>query len=346
VALGLLVAVLLITRQSGRVPSKSLTLLAESEGAIRAVAFQYTRETAPFTLPPIKAFLAQVESETEVVAVCGNEDDAAAARRAYAECKLRTVVVGKPITGWCKDRFLVARGEPAPLAYPKPSESGLATRTNDSLVAPALAAAYPKQFRTAQIPMDFDAGDILATGSHVIFSDSLWRKNGCPRGFRGTIERLFRGKTVWLRGVPDHHIGMYAAPLDGRVAVVGDLEMGRRLWTKRMEARFGKPDFSRETVRGFASAAEQLRKAGYRLIRAPEIVLAPKVYITYTNGVFETRGSRRIVHMPLYGDATLDAAGRRAYESAGWEVRPIPVETVYRFRGTIGCLINVMERDP
>lgn len=349
IALGLLIAGGFVLRQSRLPGLDSLQLLPENSGAIKTVALQYTRQSGLSSSPCYRAFLGQLEPGTEVIVVCGDDADAASFRHLIADrcltrARIETVTVGKPITGWCKDRFLVTSDRPAALVHPPAADPGLAARSNDSLVAPALAKAYPNRFRCVELPIRFDAGDIVATRSRVIVSDNLWRKYGRPADFKAQLYRQFGRGVLWLRGVPDHHIGMYAAPLDERTVVVGDPELGRSLWTKASETSLGAADFSSATVAAFKRAARQLRSAGFRVIRAPLIPLGPQTYVTYTNGVFETRGGRRIVYMPVYGDAALDAAGRKAFESAGWQVRPIPVRSVYKFRGTIGCMINVLER--
>jgi hypothetical protein len=70
----------------------------------------------------------------------------------------------------------------------------------------------------------------------------------------------------------------------------------------------------------------------------------PKTFITYTNGVFETRDGVRIVYMPWYDWPALDEAARATYASLGYRVHPVPVRALYPLRGTIGCLINVLAR--
>jgi hypothetical protein len=349
IALGLLIAAVLISLQS-RPRHHAIRLLAEDDGAIKTIALHYTRDAAEYSGPCYRAFLSQIDPGAEVIAVCGDDADAASFRSMEKSLgqrmprNVKIVVLGKPITGWCKDRFLVSAGPPSLLIHPKASDTGLAARTNDSLVAPLLGRLYPRRFRSFEIPMVFDAGDILATRSKIIVSDSLWIKNGRPKDFKRWVESLFDGGVIWLRGVPDHHIGMYAVPLDDKTVVVGDPDLARTLWKKTAERALGKPDFSEKTTAEFRRAAEQLKSAGYRVIRVPLAPIAVKTYITYTNGVFEKRGGHRIVYMPTYGVAALDSAARKAYESADYEARPIPVCTVYRFRGTIGCLINVVER--
>ena len=103
-------------------------------------------------------------------------------------------------------------------------------------------------------------------------------------------------------------------------------------------------DFSDATQRRFDTAAERLGQLGYRVIRIPNVPLEDKTYITYTNGVYETRDGRRIAYLPIYGIDELDLAARETYARLSWEVRPIRVRHVYPFHGTIGCLVNVLAR--
>lgn len=349
VLLGLALVGVYLQWQSHVLTVRPLNLLPENAGAISTVAIHYTRDTAPGTGPCYRAFFRSVDGSTRVIAVCGNGSDAAEFRRVAPSWglnrdRIECVVIGKPITGWCKDRFLVASGKPACLVHPPRTDAGLETRVHDSLVAPALARAYPDRFSTVQIPLEFDAGDIVATRNRVIVSDVLWAKNERRPDLRRLLQRSFGKDVLWLKGAPDHHIGMFAAPLDDHTVMVGDPKLARPLWTDEVESKLGHADFSPEAVAPFDRAAKQFQAAGFRVIRVPTAVIAPRVYVSYTNGVFETRGGRKIAYMPAYDSPALDRLAARLYAKAGWQVKPIPVKTVYRFRGTIGCLVNVVER--
>jgi len=48
--------------------------------------------------------------------------------------------------------------------------------------------------------------------------------------------------------------------------------------------------------------------------------------------------------MPSYGVPELDSAAAKAYRSQGFDVKPVPVASVFRLCGTIGCLVNVLGR--
>ena len=427
-AIGIAIAAVWLARQSTHAPASGWNVLPEDAGSLQTIALQYTKAAGPDIRPPYRAFLSAIDPSTSVIAVCGDQADAVDLDnflRSCPEChgdRVRKVVVGAPITAWCKDRFLVTGSTPAALLTPKPPVTGLAGRDNDAQVAAAIARAFPGRFRVVPTGMYFDSGDIVATPTRLIVSDSLWRKNaGNPvslsstsrtahrpvgpvppgLGVRGsdfgpsiaspaplslegrggggeghpgilgrsagsnsspsrfgrggeertgvgsfdrTLAAEFGRRVVHLHGVPDHHIGMFAAPLDDRTVIVGDPSMARPLWNPTLDHALGKADFSPRIDALFSNAAAELRAAGFRVIRAPLVYFGPQEYLTYTNAVLETRGGRRIVYMPSYDVPALDDLGRDAYESAGWQVRPIPVRTLYRYRGTIGCLINVLQR--
>ena len=79
-------------------------------------------------------------------------------------------------------------------------------------------------------------------------------------------------------------------------------------------------------------------------MRVPNVPFDEKTYLTYTNGVYESFGGRRIAYMPTYEEPKLDEAAIEVYERLGWEVRPIRVRRLIPHHGTIGCLVNVVGR--
>ncbi len=112
-------------------------------------------------------------------------------------------------------------------------------------------------------------------------------------------------------------------------------------------------DFSDAMVARFDRAAKDLADAGYRVVRIPTVAFDDKTYFAYTNGVYETRGGKKIAWVPQYADtslpdaakiAKLDEAARKIYEDLGWTVKPVAVRASYPYHGTIGCLANVLAR--
>lgn len=326
-------------------------LLPENEGRIAAVEVQYA-PASPELTRCVASFLKQVSPEAEVIAACPDERACAQFRELAAGWGLRsvsTVSAGAPITGWSKDRFLVTGSHPATLVTPRQETAGFQSRTNDQKVAPALARAFPGRFRTKALPIRFDSGDILASRQHIFVSDVLWEKNqhsgfGSKAELARYLRKTFGRQVVWLSPAPPHHIGMFLAPVDETTVAVGDPDLGRRLWRSDLCGLPDRPDLADAAAQPFRAVIAQIEKSGFRVVRVPCVCFAPQVYLTYTNGVFETRGKRRIVYMPVYGQKALDAAARSAYEAAGFQVRAVPVRDVFRHRGTIGCLVNVLRR--
>jgi hypothetical protein len=234
-------------------------------------------------------------------------------------------------------------------------------RHNDWQTVAALARASSGKVERKVAPFDFDAGDFAVTGRHVIVGANLLTKNE-RRDIPNTHE-LRRRLSAWLDqpvlvlgehpdDVPDHHLAMTWTPLGDRLALVGDPRLAKAIVGPSFDPAARSPethqplgaDFSAETAGKFERVAEDLERAGYTVIRIPNIPLDPKTYITYTNGVYETRGRQRIAYVPQYGIESLDAAARQIYVRLGWTVSPIRVARVYPYHGTIGCLVNVVER--
>lgn len=354
--------------------------LAEDRGTLAEVVVHYVRAFEPLfgtayrdflgTLPPTTHLLviaARAEAEAgpperEVDAFLGRIDPSGALGR-----RARVVEVDGPISIWSKDRALVlapkAKGERSILAVPVKPDPAWQERANDWRTPAAIAAAEPDRFEVRELPLDFDAGDFAVTGDRVIVDVNLLSKNrrhgvGSGGALREVLAHLLGREVVVLGAVdgdvPRHHLSMYLTPLGDGTVLVGDPEaavplVGADFSPGAASPETGLPlraDLSRATVRRFARAAEDLARAGFRVERIPTVAFDDKTYLAYTNGVYETRGGRRIAWMPTYGVAALDRAARQTYERLRWEVRPVAVEQAYPFHGTIGCLVNVLARGP
>lgn len=219
----------------------------------------------------------------------------------------------------------------------------------------------PERFYVRQLPLAFDAGDFDVAGGRVLVDDNLVTKNR-SRGV-STVQELSKlvegllARPVQVLGasdgdVPRHHMSMYMAALDGGVALVGDPRagmavVGQSYTPGEIDPDTGNPlraDFSDAMVARFDHAADALAAAGWRVVRIPEVPFLDKTYMAYTNGVYETRGGKRVAWMPTFNLPELDARARAVYESLGWQVRPVRARALYAWHGTIGCLVNVLAR--
>jgi hypothetical protein len=271
------------------------------------------------------------------------------------------VVAGAPISPWSKDRALVAAGPPSELLVPaRPGGPGERRRA-DWRTPLELAGALPEELHATVLPLDFDAGDLAVTGGRVLVDANLVGKNAArgldsPARLAEALGRLFHAPVTVLGGrpgdVPRHHLSMYLTPLGGGEVLVGDPRQGRRLVGEgftpgERSPETGLPlvaDFSERTMARYDRAAADLRANGFRVVRIPTVPFDDKTYLAYTNGVFETRGGRRIAWVPTFGIPALDQAALAVYASQGFEVRPVPSRAAFPYHGTIGCLVNVLGR--
>ena len=222
--LGLCVAAgLLWWRAADRPQVARFRLLPENEGAIAAVAFHFVPEAADTTTPALRAFLTALAAEVsagpdpshpvQVYAVCSDEPAAAALRHAWADWRLGTaarlqpIVLGTPITPWSKDRFLVGEADLPPghltLLSPAADEQGWGTRSNEAAVAPTLAGALGGRATAETVSLAYDAGDLLATRTHLFAGEPLYGRNQARWAhsrpeLRQKLEGAFGLPVVWL----------------------------------------------------------------------------------------------------------------------------------------------------
>jgi hypothetical protein len=379
--LGLVAALAVIVWRGRRVGEARVDLpgellLPEASGAITAVVMHYVPTLEALVEPTYADFLRAVSPDVHVVMVMGSDPTGTDRKKLDAMLRRidpagslasRTEVVEAqgPISTWSKDRALVTAappdGRPATLVEPSEPRTDWVERHNDWLTVPAIARVSSGRFAARVAPFDFDAGDFMVDGGRLIVDTNLLDKNR-HRGIADVADlgrRLglyFRMPVVVLGrdfgDTPRHHLAMYMTTLDPGVVLVGDPAAARAVLGEGWLPgdRSGDtdeplvPDFTGEMTARFDRAADEMRAAGYRVERIVNVPLDDKTYLSYTNGVFEVRGGRRIAYMPVYGFDAIDAAARSTYERLGWEVRPIRVRSVYPHHGTIGCLVNALSR--
>ncbi len=269
--------------------------------------------------------------------------------------RLHMVVVGQPITTWSRDRYAALvddQGRGSILAPPR-VETPFQKRAGDASSPAAIShAVYDREPAIANIV--FEGGDLAATPRWVFADANLAARNaGRTASDRASIEaelhRRLGQDIVWLGDtvgdVPRHHIMMYMMPIDDQTIAVGDVRAGVQLLASEPEgADLALADSEAEAQR-FDHAAGQLTAMGFHVVRVPAVVLAGAgSYVTYTNALFDRRGDQRIVYLPTYALPALDAAGTAFWETQGFEVHPIDVSSIYQLNGSLGCLVNVLQR--
>ena len=393
VLLGIVIVVLVLRyapREKVAAPAKDPAPLAgavlvEDRGTLDEVLFHYVPRLEPIFAAPYRDFLGTLDPSTRLVAVIQRDGPGGGPDSLHRflkkidpsgaiDARTRIVEVPGPISAWSKDRALVlgpgTTSDRTGLLIPVPPDPKWVERANDWRTLAALAGAMPERFYVNEMPLEFDAGDFAVTGTRVLVDVNLFVKNrargiASAPAMRELVAKLLARDVVMLGAedgdVPRHHMSMYMAPLGEDTVLVGDPKaaipiVGADYVPGEPSPDTGNPlrgDFSDVMVARFERAAKDLTDAGYRVVRIPTVAFDDKTYFAYTNGVYETRGGKKIAWVPQYADtslpdaakiAKLDEAARKIYEDLGWTVKPVAVRASYPYHGTIGCLANVLAR--
>jgi len=343
--------------------------LPEDGGRIARVVMQYQPDAGPLVAQIYAQFLSAAGNKVDIVWVVGKSSDLddlkARLGPAWPAGHCRSVVVGKVISTWSKDRFvaLSALDRPGAAVACAPARTRAASplRTNDQEVPYRLAQQMSRAFYVRGTDADFDGGDFLATARHLFAGPSIIEKNAPGAGMRfrsvtvlkGYLDRKMGRKLTWLNGAPDHHLGMFLTVM-GHTAVVGDVRLAEKIAAAHPEIRAAlqpaggeaTPAFRADLTARLDRVAHQLKSLGYSVVRVPLLPSAThRAWMSYNNGIVETYDGKTIFYMPTFGAKALDAAAADSFrKKTGCTVIPIDCAKVWYLGGSLHCLVNVVER--
>jgi hypothetical protein len=282
--------------------------------------------------------------------------------------RFQRINIGRPISPWARDRFIIRGGSPRSLILVPvaPTDSSSEERRNDWLVGFEFGRALPSAFMTRQIALRFDGGDFFTTDGWLYCDANLLAKNVPAlypdRAALITALANFTGfpvDRIELIGdaeadVPNHHIGMYLSAIPGGPLLVADPSLdpavgqitGRALTTRGIGVAAASDDLAARC--GFV--AEWLASRGHTVARVPIVATADsKTFLTYTNVLVEERvidGKREVhVYLPTFAIPELDALGAAAWRSAGAIVHEVDVSKIFMHRGALRCLTLPLVRE-
>ena len=359
VALSSVIA-LLVSAVVHPTPTRDRLVPEDASSHLRRIAIHYTPDIDARALPVwrqlFRALPGDVAVEVAVTTAPDFERFTAAMRTAGVSHleRFHAHVVDHALTTWSRDRMAsledaagraIAVLSPPRIATPNPARAGdwdaPFTIARDVYDAAPRVSSYV-----------FEGGDFAAS-QHVVFADAnlvgrnIGRTDASLDHLQAAVARTFGGdRLVWLGAaageVPEHHIMMYAVPLDDRHALVGDVREGLALAGDRVPHD---PEVDTQAAR-FDRVALLLEARGIAVTRIPVVVLpGAGSYVTYTNALFDRDAAGPVVYVPTYRQPALDARAIEIYQRLGYRVVPIDVATIYTLNGSLGCLVNVMARD-
>lgn len=356
-----------------RKPDGPTVAVSEVDGTLREVWLQYAAQAEETVGVAQADFVRALAKSTTVWWTAGGPAEMAKLQAYLQRNGLATghcVQVPGPITPWTRDRALAAeRGGHLELLMPPAPDDLWPERLGDWHAVHWLAQHHDAA-KVVELPLDFDGGDVLLTGTATLFDANLLAKNR-GRGY-ATMAQLGHALQGWTGrpavglgsedgDVPRYHMAMYLAPVGPRKALVGSPALGRAIvgpqWRPGdLSADDDSPLLADDTTAvqaRFDRVAADLGRAGWAVTRIPVVAFDDRTYVTYTNAVTASGDRDCTVWLPVYAQAEdgpdsprrkLDAAGIAAWRAAGFAVHPVRVAGVWRHHGTIGCLVNILRR--
>ncbi len=332
----LLLGILHAALRGGGTPSapSPSRIVTDAGGRVREIVMHFV-PGSEWVEPSWRDFLRAIDPDVRVTVVCENEAAERAFRAKLASWgvsspeRFRAVFLNRSLTPWCHDRFLAT--DRILWVPPTPHRGGV-ERQNEWRTPWAIGG---RGLEVRIAPFHFEGGDFAATDRFVFATEVLVSRNPhLPREvLRNLVEEVCGRKLVLIEGdVPEHHIGMFFAPVDRQTMLVGDARLGARLLGREVDL---------EMARRLDHVADTLVREGFAVRRIPFQTTGKEyAWITYTNVLL----SGRIVYLPQFGMET-DAAAAETYRSLGFEVRPIDVRGIYTEGGTLRCLLHILRRE-
>ena len=368
---GLLIGVVIGTLLGPR--GERTAPIGEDGGRIARVVMQYQPDAGPLVAPIYARFLSALGREVEVVWVVGKSADLddlqSRLGTAWPAGRCRVVVTGKAITTWAKDRCVALQSPDHPdaavLCAPARTTTASPLRTNDQEVPYRLAQDANNLFRVRDTDADFDGGDFLATSRHLFAGPAIIDKNAPRSGSRfRTIAELtdylcdrMSRRITWLGKnsgeSPPHHLGMFLTVI-GNTAAIGDVRLAENVIAAHPEIRsavqvaggIATPAFRVDLSARLDRVARRMQSLGYSVVRVPLLPSAtPRAWMSYNNGIVETRDGQAIFYLPTFGAKALDEAAAASFRrQMHCTVVPIDCAKIWRLGGSLHCLVNVVKR--
>ncbi len=342
-----------VARASAQLPP---TPFPEGCAAIDHIVLHYDPDAMAEWLPTCRDLLRSLPPAVRVsIAVHGQaEADHLARALALEAPAIRdrpcTLVVGRPVTSWARDRYVAIRdGDRSAFLTPRidrvdPEYLG------DLAGAHASAAPSARCFPTGY---SFEGGDVACNGTHAFIgwktvTDNL--ENGMTDDIEAAFARMFGCPLVVVgRPAPPHeHLDMFMTVVDERTVLLGDPVLGLELLGR--EPADNVPDFDAWTqvalhsglLARYECVLNELERQGLTVRRLPIVHGEDGNVLTWNNAVIERRADGRRAYMPAYGLPELDEVAARAFREVGVAVLPIDVAAIAPSGGTVRCLTNVI----
>lgn len=223
--------------------------------------------------------------------------------------------------------------------------------------APAALLGRVPNLTVRRSTLDFEGGDVIANGRHVLVSGNTITENARRLGVSNEeasrrFAREFGREVIVISPEPDFHLDLGLGFLDDHTVTVADPSLARLdeggSVTSDERARMVEATREKGLQEKYDAAARTLAEHGYRVVRMPNLAgeSLQSPYLTYQNVLIENytdASGRQVkrVYLPVYGLPRLDATAADLYRAEGFEVVPIDAALLStRLGGGIRCAVG------
>ncbi len=361
-------------------------VLDNTRGRIRAVRLQWPNETDPRAARAHEAMFRDLltrlpqDARFEIVAESGGE---AALRELIAQTRVvhpeRIEIhsmglrssreeLYQAMSMWTRDGAVVltraSDGQEIVLLPHSFRDDGQVDRYLNRVIlqgtgeAPASLAGH-EGIIVRRSTLDFEGGNVVANGRHVLISpatigDNVKRMGLSEAEVVARFQAEFGREVIVASPEPDFHIDMGLSFLDDHTVVVASPQLAERLLEGQPHPGISDQELTtmreqtrdKDLARKYDELAGMLQGRGYRVLRMPNLAgrALSSPYMTYQNVLIENYAGVKRVYMPVYGVPATDRAARDAYRAEGFEVIEIPAAQLStRLGGGIRCAVGELD---
>jgi N-dimethylarginine dimethylaminohydrolase len=341
-------------------------VIPDTTGRIAEVRLHYDPDLHYELKPLYQDLLIALPADVRIQVLCPTYEAAGRFADTWGkwarEHEVHVISVGRPISVWARDRCIaresLALHQASASFVPQPQQSYDHEKRNDLRVARLLHACGWAPPALA-LRLHLEGGNVVSNQQHVFVGWNAVDENGSydlTESLDQELRAIF-GREYILVGndfgeVPWCHVDMYLTPLGTDTVLVANPIFGEALVNRLLDENelFDSPlcfSSADELQVRFDEVASSICAEGYEVRRLPALVSTFDGWmISYNNVVQEDRGGQKIVYMPIYQIAPLDAVAAAIYEGLGCEVRTVDVSRIYPLGGALRCVVNVIQRRP
>jgi N-dimethylarginine dimethylaminohydrolase len=310
--------------------------------------------------PAYRDLLDSIPGHAKILVGVACPEDAADFRQALGlfrlpDPRVEFVIVGQPITGWARDRYIMFERDGRPCVAVSPMEAVAGDRAGDVAVARQICRRIPG-IRRIETDLPLEGGNVLVTEHHVFVGiGAILDGVDLLRVRRDEIERRIEAlfaRSLVVVGAPDSlleqvHIDMFLSHAPDGTLLLGSPRLAYGSVDERPLQPIGEFPLrlQRAYRKEYDAIGRAMRRRGFRVLRTPILHARSGTIVTWNNAAVCWTNGRSVALVPSYGIGELERRAHAAWRACGVDVRPIATTSVIGLGGAVRCITNQIGTD-